>query len=127
MKLSGRALSKIDRQSELYQSLHQAHLKILAKDPLTWGADAAPEAAIRLNWVDLPTTSAALLPQLDDLGKKFSSLSRIILCGMGGSSLGPEVIAKTFKKDIFIFDGNELLTSYAKYLIEYLTPMFKNK
>ena len=27
-------------------------------------------------------------------------------------------------KDIFIFDGNELLTSYAKYLIEYLTPMF---
>jgi hypothetical protein len=28
-------------------------------------------------------------------------------------------------KDIFIFDGNEILTSYAKYLIEYLTPMFK--
>lgn len=29
-------------------------------------------------------------------------------------------------KDIFIFEGNELLTSYAKYLIEYFTPMFKN-
>ena len=28
-------------------------------------------------------------------------------------------------KEIFVFDGNELLTSYAKYLIEYLTPMFK--
>lgn len=27
-------------------------------------------------------------------------------------------------KDTFIFDGNELLTKYAKYLIEYLTPMF---
>jgi hypothetical protein len=27
-------------------------------------------------------------------------------------------------KDTFIFDGNELLTNYAKYLIEYLTPMF---
>ena len=28
-------------------------------------------------------------------------------------------------KNTFIFDGNELLTDYAKYLIEYLTPMFK--
>jgi hypothetical protein len=28
-------------------------------------------------------------------------------------------------KDVFIFDGKVLLTSYAKYLIEYLTPMFK--
>ena len=27
--------------------------------------------------------------------------------------------------DTFIFDGNELLTAYAKYLIEYLTPMFR--
>jgi glucose-6-phosphate isomerase len=107
MKLSGRSLSKIDRQSELYKSLQQAHLKIAAKDPLTWGADAAPEAATRLNWVDLPSTSAALLPHLEDLGKKFSALSRIILCGMGGSSLGPEVIAKTFKKDIFIFDSTD--------------------
>ena len=28
-------------------------------------------------------------------------------------------------KNTFIFDGHELLTDYAKYLIEYLTPMFK--
>jgi hypothetical protein len=28
-------------------------------------------------------------------------------------------------KNTFMFDGNELLTDYAKYLIEYLTPMFK--
>ncbi len=28
-------------------------------------------------------------------------------------------------KEIFVFDGNELLTSYAKYLIEYFTPMFE--
>jgi glucose-6-phosphate isomerase len=116
MKLSGRSLSKVDRQSELYKSLQQAHLKIAAKDAQTWGADAAPEAAIRLNWVDLPTTSAALLPQLEELGKRFSSLSRIILCGMGGSSLGPEVIAKTFKKDIFIFDSTD--PNYAAHALD---------
>jgi glucose-6-phosphate isomerase len=107
MKLSGRALSKIDRQSELYQSLAKAHLKIAAKDASTWGPAAAAEAAIRLNWVDLPTTSAALLPQLDALAKKFSALSRIVLCGMGGSSLGPEVIAQTYKNDVFIFDSTD--------------------
>jgi hypothetical protein len=28
-------------------------------------------------------------------------------------------------KNTFIFDGNELVTNYAKYLIEYFTPMFK--
>jgi hypothetical protein len=28
-------------------------------------------------------------------------------------------------KETFIFDGNEFLTNYAKYLIEYFTPMFK--
>ncbi len=28
-------------------------------------------------------------------------------------------------QEIFIFDGNELLTNYAKYLIEYFTPMFQ--
>lgn len=107
MNLSGCALSKIDRQSELYKSLAIAHVKIAAKDANTWGAAAATEAAIRLNWVDLPTTSAALLPQLDALSQKFSSLSRIILCGMGGSSLGPEVITQTYKNQIFIFDSTD--------------------
>lgn len=28
-------------------------------------------------------------------------------------------------KNTFMFEGNELLTNYAKYLIEYLTPKFK--
>lgn len=29
------------------------------------------------------------------------------------------------KKDSFIFEGGEWLVSYAKYVIEYLTPKFK--
>ena len=107
MKLSGRALTKVDRTSELYKSLTKAHLKIAQKDPQTWGSKAAAEASIRLNWVDLPETSKALLPELATLSEKFSSLSRIVLCGMGGSSLGPEVIAKTFGKEIFIFDSTD--------------------
>ena len=35
---------------------------------------------------------------------------------MGGSSLGPEVIALTYKKDIFIFDSTD--PNYARYALE---------
>ena len=34
-------------------------------------------------------------------------------------------IASSTGKDIFIFENNELLTSYAKYLIEYLSEIFE--
>jgi len=28
--------------------------------------------------------------------------------------------------EIFVFDGHEFLTAYAKYIIEYLKPKFEN-
>lgn len=28
-------------------------------------------------------------------------------------------------KDVFVFEGQELVTNYAKYLLEYLEPKFK--
>jgi len=107
MKLSGKSLSSIHRGSELYLSLLAAHKKVAAKDAMTWGAKASQEAAIRLNWVDLPRTSQALLPQLQDLVEKFSDVTHLILCGMGGSSLGPEVIALTYKKNLFVVDSTD--------------------
>ena len=54
MKISGASLSRVDRSSDLYSRLASVHQRIAAKDANTWGPDAAPEAAIRLNWVDLP-------------------------------------------------------------------------
>ena len=107
MKISGAALSQIDRTSELYKKLEAAHLRIAAKDPLTWGSKAAAEAAVRLNWIDLPQSSTALLPLLSEVVKKFAFHTRVVLCGMGGSSLGPEVIAKSYKKELFIFDSTD--------------------
>lgn len=35
--------------------------------------------------------------------------------------------AVTTGSEIFIFDGSEILTTYAKYLIEYLTEIFERK
>jgi glucose-6-phosphate isomerase len=115
VKISGPSLAAIDRESEIYRKLRDVHPRIAKKDATTWGAKASSEAAIRLNWVDLPESSLSLLPQINEIAKKFASHSRVVLCGMGGSSLGPEVIALTYKKDIFIFDSTD--PNYARHAI----------
>ena len=53
MKISGASLSRVDRNSSLYKRLVGVHQQIAQKDPTTWGPEAATEAAVRLNWVDL--------------------------------------------------------------------------
>ena len=107
MKTSGTALSRVDRNSALYKRLVSVHQQIAQKDPSTWGPEAAAEATVRLNWVDLPETSRTLLPEIDALTAKFRHIRTIVLAGMGGSSLAPEVIAKSFGRDLFILDSTD--------------------
>jgi len=107
IKVSGPSLSNVDRNDARYQLLAKVHPRIAAKDATTWGVSAQVEAAIRLNWVDLDETSRPLLPQLDALAAKFRDRTDLVLCGMGGSSLAPEVIAQTFKKKVFILDSTD--------------------
>ena len=106
-QLTGHSLSKIDRNDSRYRALMEFHSRLAQKDPTIWGASAEAEATMRLNWIDLPETSRDLLPQLDALCAKHRDKLRVILCGMGGSSLGPEVIAQTYKRDLFILDSTD--------------------
>ena len=107
IKVSGASLSRVDRTSARYQFLRDVHKKIAAKDPNTWGPDAAEEAAIRLNWVDLPETSQALRDEVSAVATKFAGKNRVVLCGMGGSSLAPEVLSKTYKRNIIVVDSTD--------------------
>ena len=107
ISLKGNALSKIDRTSSQYEALQTFHERLKSKDSTIWGPEAQAEAAIRLNWIDLPKSSRDLLPQLDALAAKHRDKSNVILCGMGGSSLGPEVIAQTFGKSLFVLDSTD--------------------
>ena len=107
IELSGPSLIQIDRRDPTYLTLAAAHPRLAAKDPNTWGLGAATEAAIRLNWVDLDETSRDLLPILDALAAKFRERTDLVLCGMGGSSLAPEVIAQTYGKKVFILDSTD--------------------
>ena len=105
--IKGNSLSKIDRTSQEYKSLQAFHERLKTKDSSIWGPDAQAEAAIRMNWIDLPESSRDLLPQFDALAAKHRDKSNVILCGMGGSSLGPEVIAQSYAKQLFVLDSTD--------------------
>jgi len=107
ISIKGTSLSKIDRSSARYKALQEFHERLKRKDSTIWGSDAQAEASIRLNWIDLPESSRELLPQFDAIAAKHRDKSSVILCGMGGSSLGPEVIAQTFSKKLFVLDSTD--------------------
>jgi glucose-6-phosphate isomerase len=81
--------------------------QIAAQNPTLWGAEAESEAAQRLSWVDLPTSSRPLLAEIDALRAAFlaEGVDRVVLCGMGGSSLAPEVITRTYAAALEILDS----------------------
>ena len=97
----------VDQESQLFKTLLDAHQRLIRKDFNIWGPEASSEAKIRMDWIDLPILSRELLTQLDALTAKFRHLSTIILCGMGGSSLGPEVIAQTYGKELIVLDSTD--------------------
>ena len=107
IQISGRALSQVDRNSERYGYLREVHHAIAAKNPATWGEAAAAEAAIRLNWVDLPEQSPRLRSDVEALVQRFKERPRVVLCGMGGSSLAPEVLAKSFQRQLVVVDSTD--------------------
>jgi glucose-6-phosphate isomerase len=97
----------VDKDSALYKKLLNAHQRLIDKESTIWGPEAAAEASIRMDWIELPHESRALLAQLDALFAKHRHLTNVILCGMGGSSLGPEVLAQTFGKNLFVLDSTD--------------------
>ncbi|WP_017593694.1 hypothetical protein [Nocardiopsis potens] len=78
-------------------------------DSTLWGPDAAELAEVRLGWLDLPHTSRELLPELSRLAaeNRAAGLDRVVLAGMGGSSLAPEVIAATRGAELTVLDTTD--------------------
>ncbi|MET3142429.1 UNVERIFIED_ORG: glucose-6-phosphate isomerase [Arthrobacter sp. UYEF10] len=83
--------------------------RIFAKDHTLWGPDAEAESAVRLGWVEAATVSQALVPSILELrgALKADGVIRIVLCGMGGSSLAPEVIAATAGVELTVLDSTD--------------------
>jgi glucose-6-phosphate isomerase len=82
--------------------------RIAAQDPTLWGTDTESEAAKRLSWVDLATASRPLVAEIDALRAELAAdgVDHVVLCGMGGSSLAPEVICRTAGVELAVLDSS---------------------
>lgn len=81
--------------------------RIAAKDFTLWGKDAEAESSIRLGWVTSAVDSQPLVDSILALRDEFSAkgVTRFVLCGMGGSSLAPEVITRTAGVELVVLDS----------------------
>jgi glucose-6-phosphate isomerase len=78
-------------------------------DPTLWGDAAVSEASIRLGWVALADTSRPLVEPIANLRADLAGegVDRVVLCGMGGSSLAPEVITAAAGVDLVVLDSTD--------------------
>ncbi len=83
--------------------------RITTQDETLWGPAAEEEAAKRLGWTEAVAVSEALVDHIlalrDDLRAK--GVDHIVLGGMGGSSLAPEVIANTYGVELTVLDSTD--------------------
>jgi glucose-6-phosphate isomerase len=74
--------------------------RLFDRDPTLWSADARVQDAIaeRLGWLDAPAHFADQIAALEGFGEgiRDAGFTTAIVAGMGGSSLAPEVLIRTF-------------------------------
>jgi glucose-6-phosphate isomerase len=82
--------------------------KLFAKDATLWGPEAESESAVRLSWVSLWRSSRPLVGEVAALRDHLAEqgVDHVVLCGMGGSSLAPEVICATAGVELTVLDSS---------------------
>ena len=82
---------------------------IAAQDATLWGPAAEEESSKRLGWVALSETSRPLVADIAALAAELrdGGVSRVVLCGMGGSSLAPEVICAAAGVELEVLDSSD--------------------
>ena len=106
VKVTGQVKSVVDSElPDLVGSLVASG--ITAGDPTLWGPAAEDEASRRLGWVQAVSVSRPLVPEITALRDELAAqgVTRVVLAGMGGSSLAPEVIARSAGVPLVILDS----------------------
>jgi len=75
-------------------------LRLVDRDASLWSADPAVQEAIgrRLGWLDAPRDFSERIPALEGFGEAIrdAGFGAVLVLGMGGSSLAPDVLAAAF-------------------------------
>lgn len=105
---TGAARSAVDAHIEQLVA-DQFASRLFGQDATLWGADAESEASIRLGWVDLFEESRQLIEPITALRDELRAegVNRVVLAGMGGSSLAPEVITATAGVELVVLDSTD--------------------
>lgn len=108
LQATGDALAAIDRHVPALVAAEVAS-RLSAQDPTLWGPEAEEESSRRLGWMDPFEDSRALVPQIEALRTELAAegINRVVLAGMGGSSLAPEVIAATAGRSLTVLDSTD--------------------
>jgi transaldolase / glucose-6-phosphate isomerase len=92
-----------DAQDEIAQRVNRAMgegvaQRVWRRDPSLWGGPGVPEIEDRLGWLTVSDTMLEHAPELTAFaeGVRSEGFTDAILLGMGGSSLGPEVLERSF-------------------------------
>jgi transaldolase / glucose-6-phosphate isomerase len=88
---------RLEKRLKTWQEANLAR-RIWQKDHTVWSKELQPELVDRLGWLDLPNTMARQVAELNDVAGKVKAdgIQHVVLLGMGGSSLAPEVFQATF-------------------------------
>jgi transaldolase/glucose-6-phosphate isomerase len=72
--------------------------RMWARDHTLWTTQPVPELTDRLGWLELPDRLTGMIPELEGFGRELiaDEIAHVVVLGMGGSSLAPEVFARTF-------------------------------
>jgi glucose-6-phosphate isomerase len=106
--VSGAAAEAVDRVvPQLVSDLVASRLT--GQDSSLWGPESEAEAAVRLGWIESVLVSEPLVPDILALRDRLHAdgVNHIVLGGMGGSSLAPEVITRTYGVELTILDSTE--------------------
>ena len=80
--------------------------RLWSHDPTLWTADKTgqEEVRIRMGWLDLPESSRVALQDIRDFVSQVrkDGITGILLIGMGGSSLAPEVLSLSFPPSLHV-------------------------
>ncbi len=92
-----------DLEPAIIERLNKAEAENVAKrvwahDESLWGGPGVPEIGNRLGWLNISDKMLEHASELQEFAEKASAegLEHAVLLGMGGSSLGPEVIRRSY-------------------------------
>ncbi len=92
----GPHMQSVDRRMGMWQA-EGLERRIRQRDHTVWSPQPIPELVDRLGWLDLPETMLPRVAEFETLADAVlaDGMQHVVVLGMGGSSLAPEVFAHT--------------------------------